>query len=143
MADAQPRLLAEPSSDAQEAIVRENVPDPLAGEQTWPTEEVQTTARWLHKSWRPAASGTCHPSRANFSAHHIFPSVDDCMIFDVCARGASVPRAFIHYGPSSWLMLQFWYGWMSSIPPGVKRQLPPYHGGWRMSTTASTPQSLG
>ena len=40
MADALPRLLAEPSPEAQEAVVRENVPDPLAGEQTWPTEEV-------------------------------------------------------------------------------------------------------
>ncbi|KAK9859345.1 hypothetical protein WJX84_011275, partial [Apatococcus fuscideae] len=39
MADAQPRLLAEPSPEAQEPLVRENMPDPLAGEQTWPTEE--------------------------------------------------------------------------------------------------------
>ena len=43
MADVQPQLLAEPSAEAQEPLVRENVPDPLAGEQTWPTEQVSLT----------------------------------------------------------------------------------------------------
>ncbi len=40
MADAQPQLLATPTAGEQESLVRENVPDPLAGEQTWPTEQV-------------------------------------------------------------------------------------------------------
>ena len=30
-----------PDPEKQEAVVRENVPDPLAGEQTWPTEHVR------------------------------------------------------------------------------------------------------
>jgi pre-rRNA-processing protein TSR1 len=34
-------VLATPDPMQQEALVRENVPDPLAGEQTWPTEEVR------------------------------------------------------------------------------------------------------
>ncbi len=34
-------VLATPDPTQQEALVRENVPDPLAGEQTWPTEEVR------------------------------------------------------------------------------------------------------
>lgn len=34
-------VLATPSPDEMEPLVRENVPDPLAGEQTWPTDEVR------------------------------------------------------------------------------------------------------
>ena len=40
MGEAHPQLLAEPSPEDREALIRENTPDPLAGEQTWPTEEV-------------------------------------------------------------------------------------------------------
>ena len=42
-ADAGPgQALALPDAAAQQRVVRENVPDPLAGEQTWPTSEVRT-----------------------------------------------------------------------------------------------------
>ena len=33
-------LLAAADPAERESLARENVPDPLAGEQTWPTEEV-------------------------------------------------------------------------------------------------------
>ena len=32
--------IATPDEGMQHDLIRENVPDPLAGEQTWPTEEV-------------------------------------------------------------------------------------------------------
>ena len=35
-------MVATPDPGLQHDLVRENVPDPLAGEQTWPTEEVVT-----------------------------------------------------------------------------------------------------
>ena len=35
-------MIATPDPGLQHDLVRENVPDPLAGEQTWPTEEVIT-----------------------------------------------------------------------------------------------------
>ena len=35
-------VIATPDPDLQHDLIRENVPDPLAGEQTWPTEEVGT-----------------------------------------------------------------------------------------------------
>ncbi|KAK9814203.1 hypothetical protein WJX72_002201 [[Myrmecia] bisecta] len=38
-------VLARPDPQEQEALVRENVPDPLAGEQTWPTEEEMREAQ--------------------------------------------------------------------------------------------------
>lgn len=34
-------VLATPDPAQQESLVREIAPDPLAGEQTWPTEEVR------------------------------------------------------------------------------------------------------
>eukprot|EP00884_Botryococcus_braunii_P001387 jgi/Botrbrau1/11249/Bobra.0038s0021.1 len=37
--DGEAPVLATPNPDLQESLVRENVPDPLAGEQTWPTDE--------------------------------------------------------------------------------------------------------
>lgn len=37
----EPPVLARPDAEQQESLVRENDPDPLAGEQTWPTEEVR------------------------------------------------------------------------------------------------------
>ena len=40
-------VLARPDPAAQEPLVRENDFDPLAGEQTWPTEEVRGSWRWL------------------------------------------------------------------------------------------------
>jgi hypothetical protein len=39
-AGAQPAVLATADPGSQESLVRENVPNPLAGEQTWPTHEV-------------------------------------------------------------------------------------------------------
>jgi AARP2CN (NUC121) domain len=36
-------VLATADLSAREPLTRENVPDPLAGEQTWPTEEVRTS----------------------------------------------------------------------------------------------------
>ena len=39
-------VLAVPDPEQQESLVRENVPDPLAGEQTWPTEEVRISYSW-------------------------------------------------------------------------------------------------
>ena len=43
MAPAEPAgpVMALPDPGHQQQVVRENVPDPLAGEQTWPTEEVR------------------------------------------------------------------------------------------------------
>ena len=35
-------MIATPDPELQHDLVRESVPDPLAGEQTWPTEEVST-----------------------------------------------------------------------------------------------------
>lgn len=61
-------VLARPDPQAQEPLVRENEVDPLAGEQTWPTEEVrwvQGAARWC---WVPGgadrAASLCAPQRS-------------------------------------------------------------------------------
>ena len=38
------RLLAQADAEAREPLTRENDADPLAGEQTWPTEQVAVLA---------------------------------------------------------------------------------------------------
>lgn len=43
--DGSPPVLACPCEEEREVLVRENIPDPLAGEQTWPTEEELEAAR--------------------------------------------------------------------------------------------------
>lgn len=49
-------VLAAAEPAAREALVRENAPDPLAGEQTWPTEEVRPS-----RCARPPVACCCLP----------------------------------------------------------------------------------
>ncbi len=54
-------VLAAAAPGQREPLVRENAPDPLAGEQTWPTEEARARARpRLERALlRPMASAVC------------------------------------------------------------------------------------
>ncbi len=60
-------LLARPQPGQQESLVRENEVDPLAGEQTWPTEEVgagRWQFAWPHAAGRLADSDSCSVVRS-------------------------------------------------------------------------------
>ena len=46
-AEEEARVLATADHDQREPLTRENVPDTLAGEQTWPTEEVRVSRTTL------------------------------------------------------------------------------------------------
>lgn len=56
----EPPVLARADPDGREPLVRENVADPLAGEQTWPTEEVRgrEARRQGGRQWIICASGS-------------------------------------------------------------------------------------
>ena len=93
-AERERAIIATPDLQQQHRVVLENVPDPLAGEQTWPTEEVRTgpcraggragqqqshhsmleryVACCARKTKRtPAFRRTCRPAHcAHVSSHH-------------------------------------------------------------------------
>ena len=54
-AEDMPQTLAVADADKRESLERVNEPDPLEGEQTWPTEEVATVAHPAPSLWRCSA----------------------------------------------------------------------------------------
>lgn len=57
MTESEPALLAEEDPNRQEDLTTENTPDPLEGEQTWPTEEEIAEATATAGRWPPCRRG--------------------------------------------------------------------------------------
>lgn len=101
----EPAVLATADPEAQESLVRENVPDPLAGEQTWPTQEVGGAGRLptamdssvnLHSrlcSWGHRLSCACAPWAASLHLCPVEESLIDVLLQELMEAEAARSHA--------------------------------------------------